>query len=128
MILGRVKIAKIIAPAIVSFLSVGVVGCGDSGDDDATPVTCADAFAEGKRTPDLNRQPTCTDAKGRSTKIAQTRWKCDDGSQLFANKYGYGVEGNPWHTNDNVLSGDQGDFSAGTPLGDAIDLCQKSSP
>lgn len=119
----RCKSAMVIGSAVLGLI-LGTSACGDN--DDATPDACVDLFAEGTRTPDLDRQPTCTDEGGRSQTISQSRWKCEDGGELFANEYGYGVKGEPWHTDDSDSSGEGGvNPRAGTPLRAAIDACQQ---
>lgn len=96
-------------------------GCGDDGDDALSP--CAEMFRDGNETPDLNRQPRCTDVEGDQKSVAQMRWDCADGGQLFANEYGYGVRGEPWRTDDR-LTNQRDDFEPGTPLRAAIDACE----
>jgi len=106
------------ALAIVGLLAIAgpFWGCGDDEPDEV--VACTELFADGVETPNLVRQPTCFDAEREEVTVASSMWPCGD-DKLFANEFGYGIEGEPWR-----VDAKDGEYGAGTPLADTISTCE----
>jgi hypothetical protein len=113
---------------LIACLSVAVLSaCGDRGRD--TMVACSAVLADGVRTMDLDHQPQCIGATGHPRFVNSHRWVCTDNRELFVNDYGYGVNGEPWHADREVIAqrlGTRGPGTPipGTPLGSAVKACQ----
>lgn len=109
-----------IRPLIVAlFLIALVTACSDDDPRGSSDLPCAELFADGVDTPDLDRQPTCRDGDEVVT-VASDRWSCDDGRELFANGWGHGVKGEPWSAEGSL----DGRSVPDTPLAEAIDACR----
>jgi len=96
--------------------------CGGGGGTGAAVEKCSVLFANGKDTLDLGHQPRCVNAAGKVEYVASAAYKCTDGPRLFANKYGYGVKGKPWHTDDALPELQAPDPAS--PIGKAITTCR----
>ena len=113
---------------LIACLSVAVLSaCGDRGGDKM--VACSAVLADGVRTMDLDHQPQCIGATGHPRFVNSDRWLCTDNRELFVNDYGYGVNGEPWHADREVIAqrlGTRGPGTPipGTPLGRAVEACQ----
>jgi hypothetical protein len=92
-------------------------------------VACSVMFA-GTITPDLDHQPRCIGEDGNLRSVGSHRWVCTDGSELFVNDYGYGVNGDPWHADSGVIAQRLGSRGPGTPdpntpFGKVVRGCQQ---
>lgn len=111
-------------------LTVTVTGCllgiSCSGGDDPSSRSCVEVFEDGATTPNLTKLTSCEDADGASRQTNPHSWRCEDGSQLYANAFGYGVEGEEWHTDQPLRSDDATPPTRG-PMREAIQACDRGS-
>lgn len=106
--------------AIIGVATVGLLAsCG--GDDDDLR-SCADVVADGAPTPDLAGGVECLTSGSEVDVVSATHSAvCEDGRRVFANEFGYGIEGSPWIAD---ASGEGGpDMSANSAAADFFRRC-----